>query len=525
MHRHYLIMMFVMAVAASPAYARDIILSIGVGSYSDPFWPALKFPANDARSFASKIGEGTGRAKEISLHVDGTATLIEVRRAMKKIEQTASSQDNLIIYISAHGSLAAGSTGDLEQVVVLSDTKNEQLLATALSHDELRKWANRVRSKKKLVVLATCHSGIGKSRLPTQTQELLTGNKGQLHLLEDVSEGVIVLAASARGETAREDAPLGGDIYSRFFLDGLTAGDRNQDGAVTGLEAHDYARDRTFTYTKGKQRPTVEVQSVGNADITLRGQKRIKGSPILNAYGQDFAGLQLQTEKGPRATTPTGVALQAGQNRVEIFSSDGKKSIARYSVNASEGESYTIEDIIAPPPYRLGASIIKRNWDDQKFRQAVGSDNGTAFKFSAGSIFKEGLFELHHTVTSYSDTQPVTGVDLKVQNHTSGLTASWIKRNIHSFEWSIGAGINRELLAITLLDQGTQDKIHIKSICFPYHLKAMGGWAFRRSVLFGSLSREVGTFDFNDSSRISASKTNLELGVAFTFGGIARRLP
>src|SRR6267142_1338859 len=90
--------------------------------------------------------------------------------------------------------------------------------------------------------------------------------------LEQVSEAVIVLTAAAFGESAREDEALAHDVYTHFLLRALDEGDRDGDGAVTASEAHDYAREQTYTYTGGQQRPTAEADIVGRDPIVLRGR-------------------------------------------------------------------------------------------------------------------------------------------------------------------------------------------------------------------------------------------------------------
>ena len=118
-------------------------------------------------------------------------------------------------------------SGDLEKVIVLNNTKYRSLSKTGLSHRRLLKEVDKISSAKKLMIFATCHSGIGKSKLPPEVQELLATSKGTVQPIDDVSEGFIILSASTKGETAREDDRLRADIYTHFFLQGLQVNDHS----------------------------------------------------------------------------------------------------------------------------------------------------------------------------------------------------------------------------------------------------------------------------------------------------------
>lgn len=59
------------------------------------------------------------------------------------------------------------------------------------------------------MVLATCHAGRGKSRIPDSLAQALATHKEPLRTLEEVSEAVLVLSAAAFGGAAREDETLG----------------------------------------------------------------------------------------------------------------------------------------------------------------------------------------------------------------------------------------------------------------------------------------------------------------------------
>ncbi len=152
-----------------------------------------------------------------------------------------------------------------------------------------------------MLVLATCHSGTGKSLLPKDVEAELASVKGAFFAapLEEASRASVVLSASDWGETAREDESLQNDIYTHFLVEALTSGDRNLDGAVTATEAHDWARRKTYAFTQGRQRPSAEILEVGADPIVLSGAIARLGSPELFSYSARLDGFSLKVDGEP----------------------------------------------------------------------------------------------------------------------------------------------------------------------------------------------------------------------------------
>src|SRR5262249_46459206 len=151
--------------------------------------------------------------------------------------------DVVVVYVSTHGTLARDAHGSLERYLVTSDTHLDDVRSTGLLLSDVEAALDALPSRKKVLILATCHSGAGKSLLPPEVLRELEGTKGPFFAarLEEVSRASIVLAACDWGETAREDEGLENDIYTHFFVEALLKpADRNGDGAVTATEAHDY---------------------------------------------------------------------------------------------------------------------------------------------------------------------------------------------------------------------------------------------------------------------------------------------
>ncbi len=181
------------------------IISIGVNTYRDPFWPALQWPASDAGKVAAHLGRDTTAPIHKYLLVDEQASFSNINRVLNEVAGMAHADDTVIFYVSSHGTLAPGSNGELQPVTVVHDTQSEQLLTTGLSHRSLQQWLDQLPARRKLLIFATCHSGEGKSQLPPEVKRLINSRKGRLAPLADASEGTLILAAAAQGEAAHED--------------------------------------------------------------------------------------------------------------------------------------------------------------------------------------------------------------------------------------------------------------------------------------------------------------------------------
>lgn len=306
---------------------RRLALLVGVQRFADPAWRPLRYPEADAAALAEVLRDpDRGAFDEVEV-VPPDADRAALRAALRRLsERSRDEQDTVVVYLSSHGTLARDGAGALRRYLVLADTRMADVPGTALAVDELKADFDRLRSRRKVLVLAACHSGGGKSLLPEPLQRELAGTKAGFFVrpIEEVSRASVVLAASDWGETAREDERLGHDIYTHFLVEALRLGaDRNGDGAVTASEAHDYARRMTYEYTGGRQRPTAETTEVGVDPIVLVGRVARAGRPELYSYAPALDGFEVRVDGRPLAELPGGVALDTGPHRVQVQKGSG----------------------------------------------------------------------------------------------------------------------------------------------------------------------------------------------------------
>ncbi len=338
--------------ALSSAYTpRRLALLIGVSEYEDPQWRNLRYSDKDARDLADALRDPSrGRFDQVRvLSRPEETTRAGILAALRQLRQEATRPDDVVVvYLSAHGSLARDGQGELRRYLVTRDSSYRAIAQTAISMDVLKAEFDQFPSRRRLLVLATCHSGSGKSLLPKELEAELRGIKSGFYArpLEESSRASMVFAACDWGETAREDEGLQNDIYTHFLIEGLNgAADRNVDGAVTATEAHDYARRRTFAFTDGRQRPSAEILEVGADPVVLSGSINRMGRPELFSYNPRLDGFTLKVDGEPRTELPGGTAVVPGKRKVELTKGDAV--LVSRDVEVAAGERLPLEQLLA----------------------------------------------------------------------------------------------------------------------------------------------------------------------------------
>jgi caspase domain-containing protein len=338
--------------ALSSAYApRRIALLVGISEFQDPQWRNLRYSQKDAADLAEALKD-PARGHFDQVHVlsrPEETTRESILTALRALQQEASRPDDVVVvYFSAHGTLARDGQGELKRYLVTHDASYRAISQTALSMDTLKAEFDKLPSRRRLLVLATCHSGSGKSLLPKELEVELAGIKSGFYArpLEESSRASMVFAACDWGETAREDEGLRNDIYTYFLIEGLNgSADRNADGAVTATEAHDYARRRTFAFTQGRQRPSAEILEVGADPVVLSGSIDRMGRPELFSYNPRLDGFTLKVDGEARTDLPGGAAVVPGRRTVELTKGDAV--LVRREVEVALGQRLPLEDLLA----------------------------------------------------------------------------------------------------------------------------------------------------------------------------------
>lgn len=357
------------AVAAA-APSKRIALVVGVNDFDDDRWPDLRFAQKDAEDVATALSG----FDEIIRVADGEVTRDRFIAALDRLHLiNTSDRDTVVVFVSTHGTLARDDAGALARLLVFSDTSFEEARATGMPYDRLTEAIDRLRSRKRLVILAACHAGAGKSVLPADLAKELAGLKSPFFEapVEASSEGRVVLAASAWGEPAREDDGLENDVYTHFFVQALAGFDRNDDGATTATEAHDYARRQTMAFTQGRQRPTLSAEIVGDDPIVLAGERSRSGDPVIAAYGEAFEGATLEIDGRVKGVLPGGYVVEPGDRVVRVVHRGANSALMEQTFDVDAGAVVVLDRHVDIPTARW---LADASIGYQFVRGAVGNE-------------------------------------------------------------------------------------------------------------------------------------------------------
>lgn len=504
---------------------RFFLLTVGVGTYADDFWPSLKWTGDDARRVSEGFGVGTGLSPWRRSLIDAAATKVAVRQAMQEIRDEVTARDTVVVYVSSHGTLAETDDGELAKVVVLHDTRKDEAMATGMRQAELVDWLDGLAARRRLVVFATCHGGVGKSRLPARVERLLGTAKGEIAPLEDVSEGVLILAASARGEAAREDDRLNGDIYTHFLLEGLATYDRNRDGVVTALEAHDYAKEKTYVYTSGRQRPTAEARFIGEADVPLRGARARRGVPVLEAYDEDFAGFQLQVGNGTKGRLPMAFPLaEDGVSEVTLFGRGEGRELGQFRVKAAPDQTVTLEDILAPPPFLVAVVTGAERWRDERFASLTGKAQAFSLGLTLAYQRRDWFAGIELKMPNADEREVSLGLDVETAWNRIGLVAGRLFQLRPDWRAEVGLLVASEDMRLTFSDS-TLEEMSFSSTATIGGVEGGIERELKHGLGLGLLAGYlVGRHEFGQVGDLDATRAYGTLRMNLRFGGVARRL-
>ncbi|NOY26308.1 MAG: caspase family protein [Oligoflexia bacterium] len=338
---------------------RRLALLVGPAAFSSPDVADLAYTDDDALALAAVLEDpARGAFDHVWTLTEPTVSgLSGVRRAMAQLEAASTGPDDTVfVYFSTHGSLWAADDGTLRQYLVLADTRLPELPETGLAQQEVLDWLDRLPSRRKVLIFATCHSGQGKSALPPTVARLQAHTKGPLPVppLRDVSEAVVLIGVCAWDETARESAELGHDIYTWYFLQALENGDLNGDGAVTVTEAHDQARRGTWTFTGGAQRPYARAEILGEDPIVLTGRQGTATKGILGSWRERWEGYRVAVDGQVKGTLPNLIPVGPGTHRVALMAPVRDRVVAAATVNMREGESLELDRLVRRDQVRVG---------------------------------------------------------------------------------------------------------------------------------------------------------------------------
>jgi len=192
---------------------KKIALIVGIDrSVKSAFWSPLKYAKRDAQRMTKKLRASARFDRIILLDRAENTTKKALLQALQRLFRlVSSSEDTVLVYISAHGSVSKGR----KRYIVTSDT-TRHLAKTGLAVAKIRKLLRRLRSRKIGLILATCYNG-----MPGSKAVRTPGTKGGFRPARPLKaeRAIQILSAASFAQPAFESSALRSDVYTHYFLD------------------------------------------------------------------------------------------------------------------------------------------------------------------------------------------------------------------------------------------------------------------------------------------------------------------
>jgi uncharacterized caspase-like protein len=305
--------------AASPGWADDRALLIGIERYKDRRIPMLPGCEADVEEIAALLRQGYGMTdRQIAVLRSADATHAAITRALEGwLVAGTRPGDRVIFYYSGHGSQTTDDGGEeedgLDEILCPYDYE-PATQAEMLRDDELAKVLHRLEGRNVTVIFDACHCGTAYKTIgekvyadpvyptenvipkfvppPNQTsgtaqQRGFSQRAGSM--IDEPTENLVVFSACAdqqRAEVAtffEKGRLMRRSVFTRVLLQGLAGhADRNVDGQITNAEALEYiSRELSRSGRDFTQTPTMKCselfreQPVFGRTLTLAGPARL----------------------------------------------------------------------------------------------------------------------------------------------------------------------------------------------------------------------------------------------------------
>ncbi|MSP56792.1 MAG: caspase family protein, partial [Myxococcales bacterium] len=341
--------------AAQALAPRRVALLIGVQDYGDPALAGLRFPDKDAADLGAVLQSTSLGGFDRVFIVQGAAatTGAAIRHAFDVATANLGRDDTFVLYLSGHGTLTLDPLEGSRLWFLPSDARLDSPELSGLAVADLEARVENLPSRRRVLILDTCHNGRGRSSIGPATSQLLSGLRGEIPAprdVRDVSESEARLYAAQYFQPAMEDPTLGNGVYTHFLIEALVGGgaDLDGDGLVDVAEAHEYSRDKTIAWTGGAQVPRAEYTIVGREDIYLSGPSTLRGRAeraLVSATDSLFHQARLLVNGTARGVLPGLYALEPGLQHIEVQTADGRQVLDEH-VRVRAGDTLAVEDML-----------------------------------------------------------------------------------------------------------------------------------------------------------------------------------
>ncbi|MEL6101956.1 MAG: caspase family protein [Pseudomonadota bacterium] len=259
-------------------------LLIGNEKFDDSRLSKLLTPEKDVQSLKEALRDpDIGGFTEVEEVINGS--MAEARRAVSRLFIDKSPDDIIVLYYSGHGLLDVNN----RLYFATRESNLDDPATESLEASFVKDRMDDSRSKRQVVVLDCCHSGIFAEG---------ARSANVLAISEDTfapqGRGRYVMTASSAQQFAWEGTELkeGEDtgsensIFTKCLVDGLTSGKASDDVSISVQQLYDYAHDNVVAQRSDMTPQLFVDKGAGNLDIALNPIRPLQGE-LIKALNSD----------------------------------------------------------------------------------------------------------------------------------------------------------------------------------------------------------------------------------------------
>ncbi|OFY16560.1 MAG: hypothetical protein A2X11_12685 [Bacteroidetes bacterium GWE2_42_24] len=270
---------------------RLFLLTIGVSHFSNK-QHNLDYAAKDAADMVSLFNRHKDSFSSVeTMTISNEKATKENIIAARDFLSGSTEDDFVIVFMASHGLLDK----DLNYYLATFDTDFNNPAKRGLPYEELEMVMDRIKSRKKVLLIDACHSGeVDKDdgvMLAGVTPASETGGKGQpkvksrgfktagtyslgigssFEVMKEMfadlrrGTGATVISSAGGAEYALESAQWNNGVFTYSIIEGIESGnaDQNKDGHISVGELKNYTSRQVQKWTNGKQNPTSRTENL-----------------------------------------------------------------------------------------------------------------------------------------------------------------------------------------------------------------------------------------------------------------------
>ena len=239
------------AVTTDDIYDNSYALIIGIDKYDST---PLDYAVKDAESVANLLKENFNfSSKNITTLLNEEATLSNIKNSLSKIASSAIENDRVLIYFAGHGVTDILPDGGEMGYLLPIDGKVDNLFATSIPMDDIKRISSISKSKHMLFLVDACYGGL--SAVGARGLDVTTTPNYIDKITKDKARQIIT--AGGRGEEVVEKSEWGHSAFTLNLIRALEDGkaDLNDDGYITAEELGLFLKEKVSIDSDNQQTP------------------------------------------------------------------------------------------------------------------------------------------------------------------------------------------------------------------------------------------------------------------------------